>query len=63
MSSSLLAIGTRFGLSEAGFLSLLLTIAFCCMAFAVAALLRQSFKDQEPEVLRVRRKLRAKFND
>ncbi|MCR9237378.1 MAG: hypothetical protein NXI17_11980 [Alphaproteobacteria bacterium] len=62
MSSSLLAIGTRFGLSEAGFLSLLLTIAFCCMVFAVAALLRQSYKDQKLEVQRVRRKLRSKFD-
>lgn len=62
MSSSLLAIGTRFGLSEAGFLSLLLTIAFCCMVFAVAALLRQSYKDQKLEVQRARRKLRSKFD-
>jgi len=62
MSSSLLAIGTRLGLSEAGFLSLLLTIALCCMVFAVAALLRQSYKDQKPEVQRVRRKLRSKFD-
>lgn len=62
MSSSLLAIGTRIGLSEAWFLSLLLTIAFCCMVFAVAALLRQSYKDQKPEVQRVRRQLRSKFD-
>lgn len=62
MSSSLLAIGTRFGLSEAGFLSLLLTIAFCCMVFAVAALLRQSYRDQKTEVQRVQRKLRSKFD-
>lgn len=62
MPSSLLAIGTTFGLNEAGILSLLLTIAFCCMAFAVAALLRQSYKDQKPEVMRVRRKVRSNFD-
>lgn len=61
MSLSLLAIGTTLGLNEAGILSLLLTITFCCMAFAVVALLRQSYKDQKPEVQRVRRRTRSKF--
>lgn len=63
MTVSLISIGTKFGVDEAGILSGLLTVAFCCMAFAVAMLLRQSYKDQKPEVLRVQRRVRSKFFD
>lgn len=63
MTSSLIALGSALGLNEAGILSLLLTLAFGCMAIAVAALLRQSYRDQKPEVLRVRRRVRSKFRD
>lgn len=63
MTSSLLSLGTILGLNEAGVLSVLLAIAFACMAITVAALLRQSYKDQKPEVLRVHRRVRSRFLD
>tara|TARA_R110002124_G_scaffold48028_5_gene142248 strand:- start:23009 stop:23167 length:159 start_codon:yes stop_codon:yes gene_type:complete len=49
------------GLTEAGLLSVLLTLVLCCMAFAVALLLRQTYREQKPERLRVRERMRSKF--
>ncbi len=61
MPSQLVAMGSVMGLTEAGLLSVLLTLVLCCMAFAVALLLRQTYREQKPERLRVRERMRSKF--
>lgn len=63
MPSQLVAMGSALGLTEAGVLSVLLTLVLCCMAFAVALLLRQTYREQMPERLRIRERVRSKFPD
>nr|WP_306265251.1 hypothetical protein [Pararhizobium sp. IMCC3301] len=61
MPSHLVAMGSVMGLTEAGVLSVLLTLVLGFMAIAVALLLRQTYREQIPERQRARERVRSKF--